>query len=508
MKSWVSDLYTEFNSQETLYSTLAIHDVSFFVMNAKLYILDGTNYLVYDGTTVSEITPYIPTLTVSNAPTGGGTSLEDFNLLGSGFKEEFSGTGSATTFQLSLKDLDAATVKANVDATDKTEGTDFTVDRTNGTVTFNTAPSSGTNNVIITAYKTYSGKPLNISKCTFSAEFGGNNDSHIFVSGNPDYPNRTWRSGVYDPTYFPENGFYNVGSNGEKIQGFSKQYDYLVIEKEHSKWNMQYQLSSDGTVSFPIKPINDKIGTYAPKTIQNILNNPVSLSETGVYELTSTTVRDQNNVKQLSISVNKQLLLETDLEKAISVDFDNKYWLVVNGKGYIFDYQIGEWYIYDNINANCFMIYKNHLYFGSSEGVIYRFKDSTDLYPYNDDGNPINAYWKSKLILFHVPERLKLVERVFLGLKPGDHTSCDVYVRTDRVGEYLAFTTRVDQLDFNNFDFSKYTFLTSDAPQEAGKKVKLKKINDVQLTLKNDQLDESLGILSLGIKYRYLNEVK
>lgn len=52
--------------------------------------MDGASLLVYDGVNVTQPTPYIPTLTVSNEPLGGGTPYEDFNLIGKGFKESFS----------------------------------------------------------------------------------------------------------------------------------------------------------------------------------------------------------------------------------------------------------------------------------------------------------------------------------------------------------------------------------------------------------------------------------
>lgn len=50
-----------------------------------------------------------------------------------------------------------------------------------------------------------------------------------------------------------------------------------------------------------------------------------------------------------------------------------------------------DWYLYD-IGTNGMLIRNNSLYFGSStEGKIFKFGDSDD-----DDGDAINAYWKSK----------------------------------------------------------------------------------------------------------------
>ncbi len=478
-----------------------------FFMGNKQYFLNGQDYFYYDGNSCVEITPYIPTLFISKSPTGGGTYNEDFNLLGAGFKDSFSGDGTTTVYQLSLTNLDSTTVTAVVNNEAKAEGTDFTVDRTAGKVTFTTAPAAGTNNVIITAYKTQAGFPERIKKCTFHVLFGGTNDTRVFVSGNPDFPNQIWRSGLYDPTYFPENGFYKIGSDREKVTGFAKQYDYLVIEKESSKGNMQFQLDSSGKVSFPIKPLNDRIGTIAPNSIQIINNNPVSLDRTGVYILTQSNVRDERNIQHISANIDSLLLNEPNLEKAISVDFDYKYWLALNNKVYVYDYKINEWYLYDNIPATCFLIYNNILYFGG-KGLVYRFKKETDYQPFNDDGQPINAYWKSKYLTFNADYLRKIVDSVLFSMKPQTHSSVDLYYTTNKKQSDLIKTKRMDLFNFWLMDFNKFSFVTSDFPQEVKTRIKAKKITHFQLMIQNNKLDEGLGILSLGIKFRYGSEVR
>ncbi len=478
-----------------------------FYMNDKMYFLNGQDYFWYDGTSCGAIQPYIPTLFISKTPSGGGTANEDFNLLGAGFKDSFSADGTATVYQLSLTNLDSTTVTAVVNNAAKVEGTDFTVDRTAGKVTFTTAPAAGTNNVIITAYKTQSGFPERIKKCKFHVLFGGTNDTRVFVSGNPDFPNQIWRSGLYDPTYFPENGFYKIGSDREKVTGFAKQYDYLVIEKESSKGNMQFQIDSSGKVSFPIKPLNDHVGTIAPKSIQVINNNPVSLDKTGVYLLKQSNVRDERNVQHVSINIDSKLLKESNLEKAISADFDQKYWLSLNNKVYIFDYQIGEWYVYDNVPATCFLVYNNNLYFGGN-GLVYRFKKDTEPNPYNDDGQPINAYWTSKYITFGADYLRKVVDRIYFSMKPFSKSSADVYYITDKKVSELIKTKRMDMLNFFLFDFNHFSFIRSTFPQEVMVRIKAKKITHFQLKIINNKLDENLGLTSLGIKFRYGSSVK
>lgn len=500
-------LYTQSGNEQPveIYEGLENQRVNFFTMNNRCYLLDGAHYLMYDGETVQEIDPYIPTISISKEPTGGGTSYEDFNLLGAGFKDSFSTLGEDTVFQLSLTELDETAVEATVNGVEKVEGTDFNVDRTAGRVTFNTAPPKGTNNVIITAFKAQEGFSERIKKCRFHVLFGGANDTRVFVSGNKDIPDHVWASELYNPAYFPENRFYKFP---DRVMGFAKQYDYLVVERANGKHVISFELA-EGMSSFPSRPINNQVGCIASNSIQIIENNPVSLSKEGVYMLVASTIRDERNVQRVSENIDTKLLAEPNLDKAISIDYDKKYWLAVNGNVYVYDYSIGEWFPYDNIHVKCFIERNGELWFGSSkEGLLYRFRGSTEVKPYNDDGLPINAYWKSKYFTFEADNRKKMVEKIFYSLKPMTRASADVYYKSDKKSSDLLKTTRVDILDFRDVDFNYFSFLFTTFPQVKMVKIKAKKITHFQLSLENNKNNEGLGILSLGIKFRYQSEVK
>jgi hypothetical protein len=488
----------------------------FFTMNDKCYMMNGHEFLVYDGNTLKNVeddNPYIPTLTLGRTPTGGGTANEQINLLSAGFKDSFSADGTATEYQLSLTELDSTPVTAEVDNVAKTEGTDFTVDRTAGKVTFNTAPAQGTNNVIITAYKTHEGFADRIKKCTISIAYGGVNDSRIFIAGNPEYPNYLWRSEVYDPTYWPENNYVKVGSDAEKIMNFSMQYDTAIIHKEFSKWNMQYDYNG-GSPLFPIKPLNDTIGCIAVDSVQTIENNPVALTDKGVYIMTNTAVRDERNVTNISKNIEKLLLKEPNLQNAVSIDYNKKYMLCVNNNVYIYDYAHSDnkqriWYKWDNIPASCFIEIDGKLCFGSNtEGIIYVFKEVGETGTFNDDGAAINAYWKSKLLNFGADEFYKNIYGVMFSLGTDTRSSADLYYITNVTEIQKAGTMRMDLFDFANIDFANFSFIISSLPQEANMHVKTIKTIYFQIMLKNDRVDENMPILSVGVQYKLTKEVR
>lgn len=498
----------------------------FFTFDDKCFILDGTNYLEYDGSTVQNVDPYIPNVRISTPPAGGGTADEDFNLIGAGFTQKFSGDGTSTTYQLTVDGLDATAITITVGSSSLVEDTDFTANRTDGTIDFSAgsaphgAPASGTNNVVVSAFKTVSGNADKIRTCTGFKIFGGSNDTRVFLWGSNN--NNLYRSDVFRPHYFPENSYQRVGSDATKIQGMTAQYDYAVIHKEYSSWSTIYQNNS-GTVTFPVKPLNDSIGCIASGSLQIIENNPVTLTRDGVYMLVGGSVRDERNFRPISEDINKGnifidgLLDEANLEDAESIDYDNKYWLALNGNVYVMDYtQIDEagnrmyaWLPQDNIPASCFMESDGRLYFGdSTNGIVYKFSKDGETSAYQDEGSGISYRWRSKIFAFDLNERLKMIERVFFSIKPATATSAKLYFVTNQGQSALANTTTMNLFDFNNMNFAQFLFILSSFPQVTMTKIKAKKIVYFQILFEGDDIDESLGILSVEIKWRPMAEVK
>jgi hypothetical protein len=230
--AWNTGLYTQVGSADPvlIYNSLSNKKGYFYVFNDYLYYKNQAEFIKIDSSfnvTSAMANAYIPTVAISSPPTGGGTANEQRNLIQPGQTKQFSGNGTATAYTLPEINLDATAAKATVNGVAKTEGTDFTVNRTTGIVTFNAAPSSGTNNVLITYYKTYSGSADKITKSFRSTLYGGaTNDSRIFCCGNPDYKNIYFYTGLTgntntDATYWPEFNFNQIGSSAKNIYAWS-----------------------------------------------------------------------------------------------------------------------------------------------------------------------------------------------------------------------------------------------------------------------------------------------
>jgi hypothetical protein len=368
-----------------IYTGLTAKRGSFFKFNSKLYYMQTGNYIVWDGSTASVVVPYIPTLYIVRTPTGGGTASEGINRIGAGFRDSFNGNGSATVYQMSQTGLDATEVTLTIGGVAKTEGTHFTVDRAAGTINFaagtspHGAPASGTNNVIITAYKTDTTALNSILDCKYAIPFGGQNDNRVFVGGNG--------TGVYfwtgintvgiDATYFSYNNYNIIGDYDEDITGFGNQYETLCVFKEKEIFGVNYTFNGTTGV-FDSFPVSSKKGCDCPYTIENINNNLCWLNSTGgVYTLVGTAVESQRNVQQISRNIDKYLLAETNLTSACAVDYKGKYWMCVNDKVYLWDYFISpyidngnpdqsaealSWWYFDSINAHSFITNGNDMY--------------------------------------------------------------------------------------------------------------------------------------------------
>lgn len=525
-------------STTELYTSMSGNTVRGITFNDKLYMLDGTNYLVYDGNTVSQVEGYVPTITINTPPEGGGTSFEQLNLISSGFRQLFNGDGATTTFVLAQQDLDATAVEIIADETTLTEDTDFTVDRTAGTVDFSTgtspfgAPADGLENVEITAYKTQTGHADKIKKCTFFGSFGGTRDWRLFVAGNPDEINYDYRSELYAPDYFPANGFDEVGSDAEPIVGYSYMYDRMIIIKEESVYSRTYSTSSDGTAIFKSQPLNRGIGALNTDNIALIEGFPTFLSRNGVYQLISISQENERTVNHISNDIDKSIdvlaidgLLQTDdLEDHIAIDFDSKYWIFNpnNGEVWVYDYRfkiqdetypypIGQWFKLDNMYTSCYTIYEDSLYIGDSrEGIIRRLNDPNELAIYNDDDDvPINAYWRSKVFDFGAPSYEKLLYKLFYTLKPSQRSESTLKVRDSVNSVWREISSELIQMfRYTNIQYSLFTYGANIFPERIAEKIKAKKISYFQLELSNNEKSSFLGIIQVALNYILQREVK
>ena len=505
-----------------LYDGLSDMKVFMFSYNAILYILDGVKFLRYDGSEVKSVEPYIPRVTMNRKPDGSSSVVdESWNMIGKKFKDSFNGDGASKVYKLSLYPIDSASdVVCNVNGS---KITDFTVNTSTGEVTFGTAPAMGNNNVVITASKSFAGLASNILGCTFGIEFS----NRMFLSGNDELPNYYFAAGLSDnndASYFPQKYMYAIKGTDKAVTAFKVQYDKLVVFKEDLTCVIEASTGLDNTASFPISFLNTDVGCDVPDSVQLVKNNIVFCNTYGgVHMIVSTETIGEKAIVPISSNVNGSfdrpgILFEDSngLRGACSANVGGKYYLCVNGRCYVWDYNGNinvnypdklKWFVYDNINAFKFGVKDNVLFYAHrSEGVLCKFVHAP-----NDFGNGIRGIWKSKLIDFGYPDWYKTVSYIWYTCKA--NTASDVKINYfndlgEMVDSVIVPASKLNSFSWSNFSWDKFNWSVQVFAPTIRLKVKIKKIKYFQIELVNDKPNENLSIINLVIRYNLTKKVK
>lgn len=492
------------------------YPTTIFSNNNTIYILNGTEFYKWAGTgSISVVTGYTPIVATATPPSGGGTLLEAINYINGQKIQRFSADGTATVYQIletSITSFDQVKVNGVV----KTLTTDYTVNLTNGTVTFVSAPLTGVNNVEITWTKTDAASRALITNCK---QYGGIYYSRLWLYGNPNYKNTRFPSGitivgVSDPEYWPMYSDSNVGEY--EITGIVTQYDKQMIytsggSSEASAWYSTSETITDPssgiiTILFPVYPVNAKIGNTASGQVQVVVNNPITICK-GVYEWSSITgVVDEKNATWISQKIQDDLD-GLDLASALTIDWNEKglYLLCAGNKVWVLNYRVRAWYVLQFPHTpTCFCVVDGNLCFGTSSGQIMQFDEEAMTY----DGTTISAVWESGFMNFGVEWLSKFIQRLFTSLKPELKSRVDITYETDKGNESDTYTAEYHLIDFDDVDFDDFTFDCSYNPQPFKFKIRAKKIDYFKLILTNDQDDYGAIVLSITIPTRTGGEIK
>ena len=484
--------------------------VFFFPYGGKVYILDGSEYRSWDGTTYAVVSGYVPCVYTATPPAGGGTAYEPVNKLTAKKSQQFSADGTATVYQLAetgIASVDRVTVNG-------AETTAYTVDITTGKVTFTAAPATGINNVQIW----WTGSANDRAKITgmrFAEQYNGTTDNRVFLYG--DGSNEAVYSGIDvngKPTaeYFPDLNVMAVGDSNTPITGMCRQFSRLIVFKATSTFSIAYApiTLTDGTVTagFYVTPANRNIGNEAPGQIRLITNYPFSLHGGGVYQwkngsngLTS----DERQARRISQRVENTLAGFTFSECiTFENEYQNDYYIVHNSTAVIYNYQQDAWFIYTRFPATALVTIGNQLYIGTEDG---KFCLVSRKYM-GDNGANIDCYWRSGSMAFNVEWKRKFSTNIFVSIKPENAAKITVTAASDKSSEYAEATVTAETAGFSPVNFAKFSFITNQKPQIRRVKLKVKGFAFYQLILKSSSNEERSTILSVDFNVSVSGNVK
>ncbi len=493
-----------------------------------LYYLDGTEIWEIDSDYgVKAVEPYVPVVLINALPDrSGGDDNESYNLIGTGFTVWFNGDGTSTVYQLPQMALDNTAMLVSVNGVDKTEGTHFSVDRTNGTVTFlsgNTPPKGPPNNVWITAYKTVAGNKEKIAGCRSAVRFGGETagvvgGTRVFVMANPGHPYRYWHSdlGLHVSSgmrYFPDTSEEALDQNSEAITAAAKMGDELIIFKENSIFAVGYAFDGQDAY-YPVRECHSSIGCDMPGSVQLVDNRLVfAHTRIGVYMLASTNNDLENIVKPISANINPLLLNESGLADACSYDFERYYWLCAGGRVYLWDYDTTPyynyadydkaqrrlaWYRFDNIDAGFLFENGDELCYGGEQGIA-RFTKNQ-----NDFGQAIPAYFKSKAFDLGSPEEAKTFLYLYPSFSMDGNIKATVTAGNERTDAYIQKHFDIPTFDWGQFDWQAFTWNRIKFAKTYAMHLNMRRAAFLQVKVMGNEINRGVGLSGLRVTY-YVN---
>lgn len=432
-----------------LFENMAERTSQAFVYDNILYIKDGTNYLKYDGTEVSEVVGYIPTTTIARKPMGGGTKYEDVNMLSDYRKNSFLADGASFTFVLDTMNIDSdfypeVTIDGEPAAEDMYE-----VDYNEGMITFlYNAPDApltdGQDNVVVKFKKAVPEYKDVIAKCTMLQVF----DNRVFFSGNPDHPNMVWNSSLNDPSYVSDLDYYREGMDNAAVKG--------LVAGNNALWIFREPSDANTTVFYHTPALDDEYGKIYPSTHSSITtgcigkainfnDDIVFFSERGMEGISGDVTTEQILAHRSTV-VDRKMTAEEEYKNMVLAEWEGYLFIFIGNKVYLADsramfqnenhmeYEFFYWEIEHNVR--CATVHDGILYIGTDNGV----------YKLTDRNADVESYWVTPLDKFKNPNKLKTTNKKSCTVEAtGDEIT--VYAKTNKDAEFEELKTFTDVTD-------------------------------------------------------------
>lgn len=473
---------------------------------------------------------YKPKTSIRRSPDGTVTTQhESVNLCSYGRWNYFDGDGTSTVYKL---DVDSLSSDYPVNAYDENmapyleQEITFTIDYTNGSITFSEAPPAGIDNVRISFGK----KPqTDLNACTIASKFTvGAGDNRAVLSGHPKFPNYEWISAYNDCTYFPDNNYNVIGMGSTAVMGYASVSGAQVIFKESdgqspTVFTRTYTTDDSGNTVFLIKQGCAGYGAVSKHCIDVLAGEPLFLSSSGVIGLALSDITQNASLQNRSFHIDAGLCKEADLQNAVGCVCKGFFYIFINGKVYILDgvqekvyraESLGDYayecFYWDSVPAYSVAVIDGSVWFGASDGRLCRFNDDwTSMDRFNDytapdlSGlSPVSASWATKLDQDNYSGRYKtLLKRgTCITLKPYTKSSVTIKFRTDKEYEILGAeyeiigTEYADLLNWQQIYFDRVTFESNSMPRQITIGKKIRRYKYLQFVLVNNSQSEGFGV--------------
>lgn len=503
--------------------------VNIFTFNGELHITSAAKTVGYNGV-FYEKTPYVPLVIAGAAPSGGGTTLENINLLTPLRRMNFSADGESTVFCLPSEAREVVSV--TVDNSIYPPETAGSFDPETQEFTFLNPPEKGVGNIEIT----YSADPalteearMQIIRCGLHEEYNGSTDTRLFVAGNGT--NKVFYTGVTDQgepsaMYFPALNEVSVDMSGSPVTGLLRHYSKLLVFKADGTHCISYEpvtLTDGSTVAgFYLRPMNREYGSEVMGQVQTVNNYPRTITKNSIYEwhITSSYYRDERYAKRISDVVQKTLN-RADVSRIVTCDDDysKSYYVFLNdreGTVLVNRYELGKegvWCVYRSSlfrNVRYAMMHGDQMIF-ANEREAFAFEESLTMDAAEETGGQpqkITALWESGFMSFGADFRRKYSSIVYVSVKPQFNSEIIITAQTDKRADYMEKVIEDSVFEWENANFPDWTFNTNDRPQIRRIRLKIKKFVYYKLIFKIEKEGAKGTITGFDQQIRYASMAK
>lgn len=501
--------------------------VKIFTFGGKLFIMSRAKTVVWGNDGFTEAAVYVPLVIVGANPAGGGTALENFNLLSPLRRIDFSADGTATNFVLPAEAVGVTVVK--IDNQEIALETAGSFDKLTHSFNFNSAPEKGVGNVEFT-YTTDEAEAeknrLRVVNMRLTENYNGQTDTRIFMAG--DGSNICIYSGVPDSgdlseLYFPAMNEIAVDMAAGPVTGLVRSDSKLLVFTESGADLIVYEpvtLTDGRTIGgFYLRTANREFGNEVMGQVQVVRNKVRSLTKGGVYEwnFNSYYAKDERHAKRVSDPVSKSFQKAAP-EQMVTCD-DNHgqtyYVFLNNGRVLVNRYAL---------EGDIWCLYRSGLFqnvrWAGMVGRTMVFATETDIFRFSSgavtdapaliggEAQSISAVWESGYMDFGADFRRKYSSNIYISMLPQSRSNLAITARTDRRESYMEKAIGSNIFSFDNASFTNWSFDMNSTPKLKRVRLKVKKFVYYKLIFRVEEPGTRATVLSFDQEVRFSSKVK
>ncbi len=255
--------------------------------------------------------------------------------------------------------------------------------------------------------------------------------------------------------------------------------------------------SGEEIPTFYLTPLQREMGSDAAGQVTLVDNDPRTLWGGGVYTWKSASSlgsMDERVGQRISRRI-EESLGEMELSEAVVFDDElgREWYVSQGGVTLVHNYSRDCWYRYEGIAPRCFGRLDGAVCFGTAEGKL---KELSRAYR-NDDGKPIQAFWRSGSMNMDKAHRRKWGKYLWVGLKPESGAAVTVTTRTDVRTACPAAVARASLMNYSNVNFGHWSYVTNRQPKVRRLKPWAGPGSFEQIILESCSASETATVLSL-----------